>query len=101
MHADAQRAPGGPTTYIGYAVISLVSNLGHTRRVLLVQGKSKDDIEPASDFSLQCIGYATILNQVQKGYPNLTDFDLVLETKFMRCGSLDAKPLALHTYSSP
>lgn len=94
-------SPDAPTILIGHALISLVSNPGHVGHVLLVEGKSMDNIEAASDFLFNSEAMKPIIEKAERQGGGLNNFDLVLETRYMRGGSLDAKLVALHVHSRP
>jgi hypothetical protein len=82
----------------GYSLICLTDNLQKSGRVLMVEGKSMDDIEAASDFLTDRQDMQPVVRRALQRDNRLANFDLLLETTFIKGGSLSAKAIAIHVH---
>lgn len=81
-----------------YAVLSLTDNFQKTGHILLIEGVSMNEVEAATDFLFDPKKMEPIIKAASDGSRQISNFDVLLEARLIREGSITATPVAVHIH---
>lgn len=90
--ADPQRT--------GYAVISLMDNLGSTGKVLIVEGTTMGGVDAATDFLFDPAQMDTVVRDAMGRNGKVSNFELLLQTTLYLGGGMKSKIVAERIHPS-